>query len=78
MQGCTCIATQLIEREGERESNKYKCIPVNSSTLPEHTQIVKVLFPYCQYEEQGEQLLWTLIQLRAAVYLPAGDGLTLL
>lgn len=42
MQGRIYIATQLIEWEGERESNEEMLVPFNSSPLPEYAQIVKL------------------------------------
>lgn len=42
MRGRTYIATQLIEWEGESESNEDMLIPFNSSPLPEHAQIVNL------------------------------------
>lgn len=68
-----CNTVNWVGR-GEREQQSAFLL------IPEHTHIVKLLLPYCQYMEQGEQqeLLWTLTELYAAVYLPARDGLTFL
>lgn len=68
-----CNTVNWVGR-GEREQQSAFLL------IPEHAHIVKLLLPYCQYVEQGEpqELLWTLVELYAAVYLPARDGLTFL